>query len=78
MYISPDRKLNSYRSLLAHEFQHLISFNQHVLLRPGGDSEVSWLNEGMSHVTEDLVGDHREGGTPKMSRLISPIRSDFP
>ena len=62
MYISPDRKLNSYRSLLAHEFQHLISFNQHVLLHPGGDSEVSWLNEGMSHVTEDLVGDHREGG----------------
>ncbi len=62
MYISPDQGLNFYRSLLAHEFQHLISFNQHVLLRPGGDSEASWLNEGMSHVTEDLVGEHTAGG----------------
>jgi hypothetical protein len=27
-----------------HEFQHMISFNQHVLVR-GGDGEVLWLNE---------------------------------
>ena len=44
----------SYRSLLAHEFQHLINFNQHVLVRQGL-SEVSWLNEGLSHLAEDLV-----------------------
>jgi len=31
-----------------HEFQHMISFNQHVLLR-GTNGEVLWLNEGMSH-----------------------------
>ena len=44
----------SYRSLLAHEFQHLINFNQHVLVRQG-ISEESWLNEGLSHLAEDLV-----------------------
>ncbi len=44
----------SYRSLLAHEFQHLINFNQHVLVRQGL-SEASWLNEGLSHLAEDLV-----------------------
>ena len=43
-----------YRSLLAHEFQHLISFNQHVLVRQG-ISEAPWLNEGLSHLAEDLV-----------------------
>ncbi len=36
-----------------HEFQHMISFNQHVLLR-GGLSEETWLNEGLSHFAEEL------------------------
>jgi hypothetical protein len=39
-----------------HEFQHMISFNQHVLLRPGGAGEMLWLNEGMSHYAEELGG----------------------
>ncbi len=47
------------RTLLAptfiHEFQHMISFNQHVLLR-GGLSEDTWLNEGLSHFAEELGG----------------------
>ena len=38
-----------------HEFQHMISYNQHVLLR-GGGPEVLWLNEGMSHFAEELGG----------------------
>jgi hypothetical protein len=38
-----------------HEFQHMISFNQHVLLR-GGRSEDTWLNEGLSHFAEELGG----------------------
>jgi len=38
-----------------HEFQHMISFNQHVLLR-ATNGEVLWLNEGMSHYAEELGG----------------------
>ncbi|MDF3052003.1 MAG: hypothetical protein K0S19_108, partial [Geminicoccaceae bacterium] len=38
-----------------HEFQHMISFNQHVLIR-GGVSEDTWLNEGLSHLAEELGG----------------------
>jgi len=38
-----------------HEFQHMISFNQHVLVR-GGFSEDTWLNEGLSHFAEELAG----------------------
>ena len=38
-----------------HEFQHMISFNQHVLLR-GGNGEDTWLNEGLSHFAEELGG----------------------
>ena len=38
-----------------HEFQHMISFGQHVLAR-GGASEALWLNEGLSHIAEELAG----------------------
>lgn len=38
-----------------HEFQHMISFNQHVLIA-GGVSEDTWLNEGLSHFAEELGG----------------------
>jgi hypothetical protein len=38
-----------------HEFQHMISFNQHVLVA-GGDAEDTWLNEGLSHFAEELGG----------------------
>jgi len=38
-----------------HEFQHMISFGQHVLSR-GGNGEVLWLNEGFSHYAEELGG----------------------
>src|SRR2546425_983443 len=38
-----------------HEFQHMISFNQHVPVR-GGTGEVLWLNEGFSHYAEELGG----------------------
>ncbi len=40
---------------LVHEFQHMISYNQHVLIRHG-KSEMLWLNEGLSHYAEELGG----------------------
>jgi hypothetical protein len=38
-----------------HEFQHMISFNQHVVERDG-TAEETWLNEGLSHFAEELGG----------------------
>jgi hypothetical protein len=40
-----------------HEFQHMISFNQHVLERQG-PVETLWLNEAMSHLAEELGARH--------------------
>jgi len=53
---------------LIHEFQHMISFNQHVLVR-GGDAEVLWLNEGFSHYAEELGGRTYAPGSPEFSRF---------
>jgi hypothetical protein len=40
---------------LAHEFEHMISFNQHVLVRGGGD-EDTWVDEGLAMMAQDLAG----------------------
>ena len=40
-----------------HEFQHMISFHQHVILR-AGTAEALWLNEGLSHLSEELAALH--------------------
>ena len=42
-------------STFIHEFQHMISYGQHVLFR-AGRSEDLWLNEAMSHLAEELGG----------------------
>jgi hypothetical protein len=54
--ISESSAINSLPGVFIHEFQHMISFNQHVLLR-GGTSEDTWLNEGLSHFAEELGGE---------------------
>ena len=36
-----------------HEMQHMISYFHHVVAR-GGESEEPWLNEGLSHIAEEL------------------------
>ena len=41
--------------VVIHEFQHMISYNQHVLVR-GGSPEQTWLNEGLSSFAEELGG----------------------
>lgn len=38
-----------------HELQHVISFNQHVLIR-GGNLEDLWLDEALSSLAEELGG----------------------
>jgi hypothetical protein len=42
-----------------HEFQHMISYNYHVL-EGGGEQEVDWLNEGLSHIAEEFGSRHYE------------------
>ena len=54
-----------------HEFQHMISFNEHVLVRSGAP-EVLWLNEGFSHFAEELGGrSFLPGDQTSFSRFVS-------
>lgn len=51
--VTRTRELSSLPPTLIHEFQHMISYNQHVLIRGGSDEDL-WLNEGLSHFAEEL------------------------
>ncbi len=54
--VSKDLALkNLLPAVLPHELQHAISYNQHVF-EHGGAPEESWLNEGLSHLMEDVMG----------------------
>jgi len=54
--IAKDFTLNNLLpAVFPHELQHAINYNQHVLVK-GAPPEQNWLNEGISHLAEDLMG----------------------
>lgn len=60
-----------------HEFQHMISFNQHVLVRRSADEET-WLNEGLSHIAEEVASRFYENKyPPPPGRLFSDTANIF-
>ncbi len=55
-----ERSIASIKGTLAHEFQHMILYNYRILVYGDGFigtyMEELWLNEGLSHMAEDLNG----------------------
>ncbi|MBM4118292.1 hypothetical protein FJ251_11240, partial [bacterium] len=50
--------ISSLQSIFAHEFQHMINTGQRYILQGNASSpdEQLWLNEGLSHLAENLCG----------------------
>lgn len=44
---------NILKSVLPHEYQHMINFNQHYFIHDGAP-ELAFVNEGISHLAEDI------------------------
>jgi len=59
---------------LAHEFQHLINASRrlYVTQTPNWDEDV-WLNEGMSHIAEEILYFHEAGFAPKQNLVLSTV-----
>ena len=51
-----EQMLSGVPPVMAHEFQHMIHFNQRILQRDG-TIEHTWLSEGLAHTAEELVAD---------------------
>ena len=47
--------LQAVPAVLAHEFQHMVHFNERVLVRGAAGQEALWLAEGLAQMAEELV-----------------------
>lgn len=63
---------NIYPGVLAHEYQHMISFNMHAN-ENSGSAEEGWLNEGLSHLAEDIYSAN-DSGYMEETGLENPAR----
>jgi hypothetical protein len=63
-------------SIVAHEFQHLINASRRIYVSATAtEFEEVWLNEGLSHVAEELLFFQRSGLHPRMDLTESAIRA---
>ena len=63
-------------SVLAHEFQHLINASRRLYVTQGVEEfEETWLNEGLSHVAEELLFFHEAGLTSRTNIDTIKVRS---
>jgi len=52
-------------AILAHEFEHMVHFNQRILEGGARSQDALWLSEALAQMAEDLVGEaFREKGDP--------------
>jgi hypothetical protein len=63
------------RGTIAHEFQHMINLG--VRIREDAPDEDTWLNEGLSHFAEEIVG-RAENGFPDDRELRIADVADTP
>ncbi len=57
------------RGLIAHEFQHLLNAQQRVTLgTASGGEQTFWVNEGLSHIAEEVSG---------LNRIALGVRANF-
>ena len=61
-------------SVLAHEFQHLINSGRRIYVNEASDFEETWLNEGLSHIAEELLYYHESGFLPRSGLTDATIR----
>jgi hypothetical protein len=63
-------------AVLAHEFQHLINASRRLYVTQGVEKfEETWLNEGLSHIAEELLFFHEANLTPRQNIDTIKIRS---
>jgi hypothetical protein len=60
---------------IAHEFQHLINASRRLHINNATEFEEVWLNEGLSHIAEELVFYRVSRLAPRQNITIEVIRS---
>jgi len=61
--------------ILAHELQHLINAGRRIYVNNASSFEEVWLNEGLSHIAEELLYYRISGNTPQSNIDSIRVRS---
>lgn len=62
--------------VVAHEFQHLINASRRLYVNRAPVWEVTWLNEGLSHIAEELLFHRVSGLAPRMNEDGTRLTSE--
>jgi hypothetical protein len=63
-------------SVIAHEFQHLINASRRLYVTANVEAfEEGWLNEGLSHIAEELLFYHEANLAPRSNISVGMLRS---
>ena len=60
---------------LVHEFQHLINAGRRIYVNSATSLEEVWLNEGLSHIAEELLYYSISGNAPKTNIGLPLVQS---
>ena len=67
---------NTVLATLVHEFQHLINAGRRLYVNTAATSfEELWLNEGLSHIAEELLYYRKSGNPPRSNIDVNLLRS---
>jgi hypothetical protein len=66
--------LKSTPGTLAHEFQHLINAGRRLYVNQANVFETTWLNEGLSHIAEELLYYRVSGNAPRQNIDVARIK----
>ncbi len=63
-------------AIVAHEYQHLINASRRIYVNPAAtDFEETWLDEGLSHIAEELLFYARTSLAPKQDLDVPTLRA---
>ena len=62
--------------ILTHEFQHLINASRRLYVNKSVQAfETIWLNEGLSHIAEELLFYHEGASAPRLNLDVTSLRA---
>jgi hypothetical protein len=62
-------------AVLVHEFQHLINAGRRIYVNNAASFEEVWLNEGLSHIAEELLYYKVSGNSPRSNVDLALVRT---
>jgi hypothetical protein len=63
--------------VLAHELQHLINGSRRLYVNSADTFEETWLNEGLSHIAEELLYFRESGNSPRWGLTAQAINDTW-